>query len=145
MKGLSVFMLGFIPVFAVIVAASGGAVTSASMSTLLLTAAQGVSYISSFAVLPLMGGYLAVSIGSSVSPLMQRSGIAETVKKLALWITAFISTVFAGILSIQTAVNSSADTLTAKTARFIIGSSVPVAGGVLSEALGHRFIIGRAA
>ena len=34
------------------------------------------------------------------------------------------------------AVNSSADTLTAKTARFIIGSSVPVAGGVLSEALG---------
>lgn len=41
MKGLSVFMLGFIPVFAVIVAASGGAVTSASMSTLLLTAAQG--------------------------------------------------------------------------------------------------------
>lgn len=35
------------------------------MSTLLLTAAQGVSYISSFAVLPLMGGYLAVSIGSS--------------------------------------------------------------------------------
>ena len=136
MKGLSVFMLGFIPVFAVIVAASGGAVTSASMSTLLLTAAQGVSYISSFEVLPLMGGYLAVSIGSSVSPLMQRSGIAETVKKLALWITAFISTVFAGILSIQTAVNSSADTLTAKTARFIIGSSVPVAGGVLSEALG---------
>ena len=136
MKGLSVFMLGFIPVFAVIVAASGGAVTSASMSTLLLTAAQGVSYISSFAVLPLLGGYLAVSIGSSVSPLMQRSGIAETVKKLSLWITAFISTVCAGILSIQTAVKSSADTLTAKTARFIIGSSVPVAGGVLSEALG---------
>ena len=32
MKGLSVFMLGFIPVFAVIVAASGGAVTSASMT-----------------------------------------------------------------------------------------------------------------
>lgn len=136
MKGLSVFMLGFIPVFAVIVAASGGAATSVSMSALLLTAAQGVSYISSFAVLPLMGGYLAVSISSSVSPLMQRSGIAETVKKLALWITAFISTVFAGILDIQTAVNSSADTLTAKTARFIIGSSVPVAGGVLSEALG---------
>ena len=136
MKGLSVFMLAFIPVFAVIVAASGGAATSVSMSALLLTAAQGVSYISSFAVLPLMGGYLAVSISSSVSPLMQRSGIAETVKKLALWITAFISTVFAGILGIQTAVNSSADTLTAKTARFIIGSSVPVAGGVLSEALG---------
>ena len=41
MKGLSVFMLGFIPVFAVIVAASGGAVTSASMSTLLLNCGAG--------------------------------------------------------------------------------------------------------
>ena len=53
-----------------------------------------------------------------------------------MWIMAFISTVFLGILGIQTAVNSSADSLVSKTAKFIIGSSVPVAGGVLSEALG---------
>jgi stage III sporulation protein AE len=47
----------------------------------------------------------------------------------------FISTLFIGILSIQTAVNSSADTLSVKTAKFIVGSTVPVAGGVLAEAL----------
>lgn len=136
LKGISTFMLSFIPVFAVITAASGAAATSVSMSALLLTAAQGVSYISSFVIMPLMGGYMAVSISGSVSPLLKKSGIAVMIKRLALWITAFVSAVFVGILSIQTAVNASADTLTAKAAKFIIGSSVPVAGGVLSEALG---------
>ena len=134
-RGTGIFMLSFIPIFAVIVAASGAAVTAASMSALLLAAAETVTYISSFAVLPLMGGYLAVSLSGAVSPAIKKSGIAETVKKLAFWIMAFISAVFIGILGIQTAVNASADTLASKTAKFIIGSSVPVAGGVLSEAI----------
>lgn len=136
LKGTGIFMLSFIPVFAVITAASGAPVTSASMSALLLTAAQGVSYISSFAVAPLMGGYLAVSISGAVSPLLKKTEIASIIKRLSCFIMALVSTVFVGILGIQTAVNSSADSLTAKTAKFIIGSSVPVAGGVLSEALG---------
>ena len=135
LRGIGVFMLSFIPVFAVIVAASGATVTAASMSALLLAAAETVSYISSFIVLPLMGGYLTLSLSSAVSPLIKKSGIAETVKKLAFWIMAFISAVFVGILGIQTAVNSSADTLVSKTAKFIIGSSIPVAGGILSEAM----------
>ena len=135
LKGAGVFMLAFIPVFAVIVAACGSTVTAASMSALLLAAAEAVTYISSFAVLPLMGGYLALSLSSAVSPMIKKSGIAETVKKLAFWIMAFISTVFLAVLGIQTAVNASADTLVSKTAKFIIGSSVPIAGGVLSEAM----------
>ena len=49
---------------------------------------------------------------------------------------SFISTVFLGVLSIQTVVNAHADNLSMRTAKFIIGSAVPVAGGVLSEALG---------
>lgn len=135
LRGIGVFMLSFIPVFAVIVAASGATVSAASMSALLLAATETVSYISSFIVLPLMGGYLTLSLSSAVSPLIKKSGITETVKKLAFWIMAFISAVFVGILGIQTAVNSSADTLVSKTAKFIIGSSIPVAGGILSEAM----------
>lgn len=136
LKGVSVFMLGFIPVFAVIIAAAGGAATSVSMSALLMTATQGVSYISNFIILPLTSGYLAISITSSVSPSFKNAGITESIKKIVFWIISLISTVFLGILSIQTVVNSAADNLAMKTAKFIVGSSVPVAGSVLSEALG---------
>lgn len=135
MKGVGVFMLSFIPIFAVTCAASGAVFTSASMSALLLTATQVINYISNFAVLPLMGGYLAISVSASVSPLVGKSEIAGGIKKISFWIISLMTTVFVGILGIQTAVNASADNLSVKTAKFIIGSAVPVAGTALSEAL----------
>ncbi len=135
MRGCTVFMTAFVPTFAVVVASSGAAATAVSMSALLLGATQVVNYISNFAVMPLMSGYLSISIASSVSPLIEKSGIADGIKKMSFWIMALLTTVFVGILSIQTAVGSSADTLTVKTAKFLIGSSVPVAGTALAEAL----------
>lgn len=135
MRGSTVFMTSFVPTFAVIVASNGAAATAASMSALLLGATQVVNYISNFAVMPLMSGYLSISIASSVSPILDKSGIADGIKKMSFWIMALLTTVFVGILSIQTAVSSSADTLTVKTAKFLIGSSVPVAGTALAEAL----------
>lgn len=135
LQGCATFMTAFIPVFAVIVTATGAAATSLSMSGLLLGACQAVNLIADFVIMPLMSGYLAISIASSVSPLIERSGIADGIKKICYWTMSLLTTVFLGILSIQTAVNASADTLSLKTAKFIIGSSVPIAGTALSEAL----------
>ena len=134
-KACSTFMLSFIPVFAAIVAASGGAVTAVSMSALLLGAAETVASIASFGILPVMGGYLAVSLCASISPF-ELSGVCESIKKVAFWALSLVSTLFVGILGIQTAVNSAADSLALKTTRFILGTSVPVAGAALSEAVG---------
>ncbi len=134
-KGISSFMISFVPTFASIVALSGKSITAPAMSALLLGAAETVSFISSFAVLPLMGGYLALSISSGVSPLLNGSGIVDGVKKISMWILSLLGTLFVGILGIQTAVNSAADSVTLRTAKFILGTSVPVAGGVLSEAV----------
>ncbi len=134
-KSCCSFMISFIPVFASVFALSGKTVTAPAMSALLLGAAETVSFVASFAVLPLMGGYLALSIGAGVSPLLNNSGIVDSVKKLSMWIMSLFSTLFVGVLSIQTAVNSAADSVTLRTAKFILGTSVPVAGGVLSEAI----------
>ena len=135
LQGCATFMTAFVPVFAIIVTASGKAATSLSMSALLLGACQAVNLIADFIIMPLMSGYLAISISASVSPLIEKSGIADGIKKICYWTMSLLTTVFLGILSIQTAVNASADTLSLKTAKFIIGSAVPVAGTALSEAL----------
>lgn len=135
MQGAAVFMSAFVPVFAGVVAASGNVTTAASMSGVLLVSVQAVNYIASFVVIPLVSGYMAISLAACVSPVIQRTGIAEGIKKLSFWIMSLTTTIFVGILSIQTAVNASADTLATKTAKFIIGSSVPLAGTALSEAL----------
>ena len=135
MKGCAVFMTSFVPVFAVITTASSAPATAASMSTLLLGASQAVSFIANFVVVPLMSGYMAISLSASVSPVIANSSIANGIKKLGYWIMSLLTTVFIGILSIQTSVNAAADTLSIRAAKFIIGSSVPVAGTVVSEAL----------
>ncbi len=134
-KGCSSFMISFVPIFATVLALSGKTVTAPAMSALLLGAAETVSFISSFAVLPLMGGYLALSIGANVSPLTNGSAIVESIKKLSIWIISLLSTLFVGILGIQTAVNSTADSVTLRTTKFILGTSVPIVGGALSEAV----------
>lgn len=134
LKGVSTFMLSFIPVFATATAVSGAVGTSVVMSSVLLVVTQGLSYISSFVITPLMGGYLAVSISACVSPLISQSGIAESIKKVALWILSLASTVFLGVLGIQTTVSASADSLSMRTAKFILGSTVPVAGTAIAEA-----------
>lgn len=134
LKGCSMFMTAFVPIFASVLALSGKTVTAPAMSALLLGAAEIVSAISSFTVLPLIGGYLALSVSSGVSPLINGAGIADSVKKISVWIISFFSTVFVGILGIQTAVNSAADSVTMRTAKFILGTSVPIAGSALGEA-----------
>lgn len=134
-KGCCAFMIAFIPVFASVLALSGKTITAPAMSALLLTASEAVSFASTFMVLPLMGGYLSLSIASGVSPLISNSGIVDGVKKISMWIMSLLGTLFVGILGIQTAVNSAADSVALRTAKFLIGTSVPVAGGVLSEAV----------
>ncbi|MGI6280294.1 MAG: stage III sporulation protein AE [Acutalibacteraceae bacterium] len=134
MQATAKFMLTFVPVFAALVAASGQAVTSVSMSSLLLGAAQGLEMVATHFVIPLMCGYLSISIASGVSPMLSRSAIADSIKKISFWVMAFVTTIFVGVLSIQTVVNTSADSLSMRTAKFIIGTTVPVAGTALSEA-----------
>ena len=134
-KGCSTFMTSFVPVFAGVLALSGKTVTAPAMSVLLLGAAESTSLILSFVVLPLMGGYLALSISAGVSPLINGSGIVNGIKKISIWIISLISTLFVGVLGIQTVVNSAADGVALRTAKFILGTSVPIAGTVLSEAV----------
>lgn len=135
MQTASVFMTAFVPVFATVVVANGQAVTGTSMGALLLGASQVVELVGTHLVIPLMCGYLSVSIASSVSPILSKTTLAESIKKLSFWIMSFFTTVFLGILSIQTVINASADSLSIRTAKFVIGSSVPMAGTVLAEAL----------
>ncbi len=135
-KASSGFMLSFVPIFGAIVLTSGAPLTSASMSALLLVSAEAVGAVAAFVILPVMGAYLSVSISSSVSPLCHDNSLSEGFKKLAFWILSFVTTVFIGILGIQTAVNSAADTVAMKAGKFLIGTVVPIGGAAISEAAG---------
>lgn len=133
-KDCSDFMLGFIPVYSSVITASGAVSSAAGFRALMLSTVTAISKIAEGTVFPLVSVYLALCIAGSVSDI-DISGISRTVKNLAVWILAASVTVFSGIMGLGTLISSSSDMAFMKTAKFIIGSTVPVVGGTVSDAL----------
>lgn len=130
------FMLAFIPVYAAIVAASGNPALALSSQTLLFGFAQAIAQFSAYFLKPSIGILLALSMISTLSPVFDFNGITNMIKKTATVTLGFLSTVFAGLLSIRGLLAGAADSAAAKGAKFLIGSFVPVVGGAVSDALG---------
>ncbi len=130
------FMLAFIPVYAAIVAASGNPALALSSQTLLFGFAQAIAQFSAYFLKPSIGILLALSMISTLSPVFDFNGITNMIKKTATVTLGFLSTVFAGLLSIKGLLAGAADSAAAKGAKFLIGSFVPVVGGAVSDALG---------
>lgn len=128
------FMLSFIPIFIGIVI-SGGFVSAATVSSpILLFVSTAVSKIATGGFLPLMGGYLSLSITGSISPVFSLSSFANSIKNAANFIMGICTTVFLGVLSISGTVSAASDSLALKTTRFLV-SGVPVVGTAIAESI----------
>ncbi|MCI8649283.1 MAG: hypothetical protein HFG20_04120 [Anaerotruncus sp.] len=128
------FITSFIPVFSSVITVSGHPVTASTYTMFLFAACQVVSQVVSNILVPLLGIYLALCITGSLSPNLQILPIAKAIKSGVSWTLGLLLTLFVGLLSVQTMVASSSDTVAAKTAKFLIGSFVPVVGSALSDA-----------
>lgn len=136
LKSGAQFMLSFIPIYSTVLYASGKPVTSAASGSILLAASEALMWLASYVITPILSAYLAVSLCTNVSPAVNMTGVSEFMKKCVCWALGLVMTIYMGILSVQSTVNSSADSLALKTGKFMVGSFVPVVGGAVSEALG---------
>ena len=80
-----------------------------------------------------MNAYLAVGMCSAFADRQSVNNLMNTVKKAAMWVYSFCVTVFLFIIGTKSVVGSFTDNLTMKTAKFVLGTAVPIAGGALSE------------
>ena len=133
-KECSGFMLSFIPIYSSAITASGYVSSASGFRTLMLGASALISNIANNIIVPLICIYLALCVAGSFSSLDVES-IAKSVKSFATWVLTLSVTVFSGIMGLGTIVSSSADGAFSKTAKFLIGGSIPIAGSVISDAL----------
>ncbi len=131
---LSAFMLSFIPVFSGVIAVSGRPASAAAYQTVTFAAAQLFSQLAGSVVVPLVGIFLAVCAAGSVSDGVDVKGIAQGAKSLAGWILGLCLTVYVALLTLQSLTAGAADSVGARTVKFVLSSAVPVVGGALSEA-----------
>lgn len=134
-KLCSNFSFAFFPVFCIIVATAGGAMTSFSVNTTLLILAQALNYVSELVFIPITNCFLALGICSGIRQELNLSGTIRMLKKLITTAISTVSAIFVSILSVKTAVASKADALGLRSVRFAINSVVPVIGSSISEGL----------
>lgn len=128
------FMKCFVPVFAGI-AAAGGHITSASGYNILVLSVSDIAIqIAGNILMPMLSMCLCLAIVDASCDTVSLKGILDGVKKIVTWGLGLIMTVFTGLLSIQSIVGSSADSLGSKTAKYVISNCVPVVGGAVSDA-----------
>ena len=128
------FMMCYVPVFAGVVGASGS-ITSASVYNIgVLAVAEIAVQIAVNFLLPMMGVFFAMSIIESINPALSLSGLTSGIKKFLQWTLGLIMTFFVGLITIQSIVGVSADTVGIKTGKFLVSSFIPVIGGAISDA-----------
>ncbi|MCL2696697.1 MAG: stage III sporulation protein AE [Oscillospiraceae bacterium] len=130
-----VFLLTFVPVFAGVMAVAGQLTTASVFAVSVITAGQVFTYITSMILMPLASVILGVSAAGAITPDLKIEALAGTVQKVVIWTLGLLVAIFTGLLSLQSFVSSSADTVALRAAKFTVSNSVPFIGGAVSDAL----------
>lgn len=128
------FMIGYVPVFVGIAASSGNITSAVSYNSVVLFVAEIAVQLASKYFMPLLSICMALGIVEAINPNFNLSGITKGIKKVATFAICFVMTIFVGLLSVQSIVGVSADTLGVKAAKFMASNFIPVVGGAVADA-----------
>ena len=124
----------FVPVYAGLIISSGSAGSGAFYASAVMGAQSVFANVLTVVVEPLVGMLLGLSAVSGIRD-SGIGGLIDGVKKTALWLLGGASTLFCGVVRLQTGVTASADTLALRASRFALSGAVPVIGRSVSEAI----------
>ncbi|MEG0615344.1 MAG: hypothetical protein RR540_06260 [Oscillospiraceae bacterium] len=128
------FMASYIPIFSSIIAASGSITSAGSYSVILLAATEVFAQIAKNFLTPLLGLMLALSVVEAINPTISLTGLTNCLKKITTVGLGLVMTVFVGLLTIQSIIGTSVDTVAVKAGKFVVSSFVPVVGSAISDA-----------
>ena len=114
---------------------AGGNLTEKAVTTEAVM--LGVTLIGNFTgqfLAPLTNLLFTLSCLGGVCTDVKIAGFTNGLRKFIMRLWQYGTLIFSFLLSVQSILAKSADSLAAKTARFAIGSFIPVAGGVIAEA-----------
>ena len=134
-EDLSLLFSALIPALSTFLATSGSPVAAAALNPLLLLTLQIFTGIIHGIFLPTVFTIAALSIMNSLTENRALSGLVSFLKGFVKWGVSLLLTIFTGILSVQGFLASSADSVSLRAAKFVVGGAVPMVGGILSDAV----------
>ena len=129
------FMNTLIPVLISLMLYTGSITTTSILEPIILFMINFIGNFIQDILIPIILIITSISIISKISDNLQVEKIAKFLKSSTIWFLGLILTIFVGVVSLEGTLASSVDGITAKTAKTIVSSAVPVVGKILGDVI----------
>lgn len=136
----SKFILSFVPIYAGVIALCASPASAVTYNTLVLALAEGLSAFSKGMASNIVGAFLALSICFSFNENINLQRLCSAFNRITGVSLGILSSVFTLILSVKGVMSSGVDSLSGKSIKLLVSSTVPVIGSAISQA--YSTIIG---
>lgn len=127
------FMNTLIPVLVSLMLYTGSIATTSILEPIILFMINFIGNLIQNILIPIILIITSISIISKISDKVQIEKISKFLKSSTTWFLGLILTVFVGVVSLEGTLSSTVDGITAKTAKTIVSSAVPVVGKILGD------------
>lgn len=127
------FMNTLIPVLISLMIYTGSITTTSILEPIILFMINFIGNLVQDVLIPIILIITSISIISKISDKVQVEKIAKFLKSSTTWFLGLILTIFVGVVSLEGTLASSVDGITAKTAKTIVSSAIPVVGKILGD------------
>lgn len=134
MDGMSGFMLAMLPVLLTVLAGLGGVTSAAIFHPIMITFVSTAATTMVSIVFPLIFLSAVLEIVSGLGESVKLTHLAGLLRQGATIVMSLTFTVFLGVVAFKGAAGAVADGLTMKTARFALGTFLPVVGKMFADA-----------
>ena len=132
---LVAFMNMLVPLLITLMMYTGSIVTSGVLEPIILFMINFIGNMIQNILIPLVLVFASLVIMSKLSDRVQIDKLAKFLKSGIVWVLGIVLTIFVGVLSLEGTMSSSVDGITAKAAKTIVSSAVPVVGKILSDSV----------
>lgn len=132
---LVAFMEMLIPLLITLMMYTGSITTSGMLEPIILFMINFLGNIIQSIIIPLVLVFTSLVIISKISDKVQIDKLSKFLKSGIVGFLGIILTIFVGVVSLEGSLTSSVDGITAKTAKSIVSSAVPVVGKILGDAV----------
>lgn len=129
------FMNTLIPILISLMLYTGSITTTSILEPIILFMINFIGNLVQDILIPITLIITSISIISKISDNVQVDKIAKFLKSSTTWFLGLILTIFVGIVSLEGTLASSIDGITAKTAKSIVSSAVPIVGKILGDVI----------
>ena len=129
------FMNTLIPILISLMLYTGSITTTSILEPIILFMINFIGNMVQNVLIPMILIITSISIITKISDNVQVEKISKFLKSSTIWFLGLVLTIFVSVVSLEGTLASSVDGITAKTAKTIVSSAVPVVGKILGDVI----------